>query len=98
MNSEFDFRHERRYSCCCVDSLQVKFIQFPTKLTRSEKENRKKQLLNKLFLKADQVKTGLGNLSTKNRLRDRFSGSKSRQVTGQRFSGRNFRQESRTGF
>ena len=34
----------------------------------------------------------------KNRLRDRFSGSKSRQVTGQRFSGANFRQKSRTGF
>jgi hypothetical protein len=30
--------------------------------------------------------TGLGNLSTKNRLWDRFSGSKFRQVTGQRFS------------
>jgi hypothetical protein len=40
----------------------------------------------------------LGNLFTKNRLRDRFSGSKSRQVTGQRFAGPNFRQESRTGF
>ena len=34
----------------------------------------------------------------KNRLRDRFSGSKSRQVTGQRFIRPNFRQESRTGF
>ena len=33
--------------------------------------------------------TGLGNLSPKNRLRDRFSGSKSRQVTRQRFSGPN---------
>ena len=43
-------------------------------------------------------KPGLGNLSIKNRLRDRFSGSKSRQVAGQRFSEPNFRQESRTGF
>ena len=42
--------------------------------------------------------TGLGNLSAKNRLKDRFSGSKSRQITGQGFSGQNFRQESRTGF
>ena len=33
---------------------------------------------------------GLGNLSSKNRLRDRFS--------GQRFSETNFRQESRKGF
>ena len=41
---------------------------------------------------------GLGNLSTKNRLRDRFFGEKSRQVTGQRFPGPNLRQESRTGF
>ena len=39
-------------------------------------------------------KGGLGNLSTKNR----FSGSESRQATGQRFLGPNFRQESRTGF
>ena len=30
----------------------------------------------------------LGNLSTKNRLRDRFPGTKSRQVTGQIFQGR----------
>ena len=41
---------------------------------------------------------GLGNLSTKNRLRDRLSGSKSRQATGQGFSGPYFRQESRTVF
>ena len=41
---------------------------------------------------------GLGNLSIKNRLRDRFSGSKSRQVTGQGFSEPNFRQESRKDF
>ena len=41
---------------------------------------------------------GHGNLSTKNRLRGRFSGSKSRQATGKRFLGPNFRQESRTGF
>ena len=41
---------------------------------------------------------GLSNLSLKNRLRDRSSGSKSRQATGQRFSGPIFRQESRTGF
>ena len=34
----------------------------------------------------------LGNLSSKNRLRDRFFGLKSRQVTGQGFSGSNFRQ------
>jgi hypothetical protein len=34
---------------------------------------------------------GLGNLSSKNGIRDRFSGSKSRQVTGQEFSGPNFR-------
>ena len=40
----------------------------------------------------------LGNLSTKNRVRDRFSGSESRQSTGQRFLGPNFRQENRTGF
>ena len=45
-----------------------------------------------------KVQSGLGNLSTKNRLGDRFSGSKCRQVSGQRFSGPNFRQESRTGF
>jgi len=32
---------------------------------------------------------GLGNLSSKNRLRDRFSGSISRQVSGQGFSGPN---------
>ena len=42
--------------------------------------------------------TGFGNLSIKNRLRDRFSGSKSRQVTSQRYSWRNLRQKSRTGF
>jgi pyruvate/2-oxoglutarate dehydrogenase complex dihydrolipoamide dehydrogenase (E3) component len=30
-------------------------------------------------------KAGLGNLSTENRLRDRFSGSESRQTTGQGF-------------
>jgi hypothetical protein len=42
--------------------------------------------------------SGLGNLSTKNRVRDRISGSNSRQVSGQGFSGPNFRQESRTGF
>ena len=40
----------------------------------------------------------LGNLSSKNRLRDRFFSSKSRQVTRQSFIGQNFRQESRTGF
>jgi hypothetical protein len=34
-------------------------------------------------------KSGLGNLSLKNWLTDRFSGLKSRQVTGQRFSGPN---------
>jgi hypothetical protein len=34
----------------------------------------------------------------KNELRDRFSDSKSKQVTGQRFSGPIFKQESRTGF
>ena len=34
----------------------------------------------------------------KNRFRDRFSGSKCRQVTGQRFYWPNFRQKSRTGF
>ena len=33
-----------------------------------------------------------------NRLRDRFSGSKSRQVTGQSFSGPNFISEIRTSF
>ena len=44
------------------------------------------------------LEAGLGNLSTKNRLRDRFSSSKSRQVTGQRFSGPNFGQDSRKGF
>ena len=32
------------------------------------------------------IKSGLGNLSTKNRLRDRFSGSKSGQVHRQGFS------------
>ena len=31
------------------------------------------------------IKPGLGNLSTKNRGRDRFSGLKYRQATGQRF-------------
>ena len=41
---------------------------------------------------------GLDNLSSKNRLRDRFSGSKFRQVPGQGFSGPSFREESRTGF
>ena len=41
---------------------------------------------------------GLGNLSTKNRVRDRFSGSESRQATGQGLSGPNFRHESKTGF
>ena len=40
----------------------------------------------------------LGNLSVQNRLGDRFSASKSRQVTGQGFSGQNFRLESRSGF
>ena len=52
-------------------------------------------------MKKETVKpslSGIGNLSTKNRLRDRFSGSKFRQVTGQRFSGPKIRQESRTGF
>ena len=44
------------------------------------------------------LSSSLDNLSKKNKLRDRFSGSKSRQVTGQRFSRPNFRQESRTGF
>ena len=52
------------------------------------------QNLQKLMLQ----RPGLGNLFTKNRLKDRFSGSKCRQVTGQRISGPNFRQESRTGF
>jgi hypothetical protein len=42
--------------------------------------------------------SGLVNLSSRNRLRDRFFGSKSTQDTGQRFSGTNFRQESITGF
>ena len=42
-----------------------------------------------------RIKSGLGNLSIKNRLRDRFSCSNCRQVTG---PGPNFRQESRTGF
>ena len=34
------------------------------------------------------LKSGLGNMSIKNRLKDRFSGSKCRQVTGQIFTGR----------
>ena len=34
---------------------------------------------------AIEVRTGLGNLSAKNRFRDRFFSSKSRQVTGQGF-------------
>ena len=41
-------------------------------------------------VKSAQVCSGGSNLSKKNRLRDRFSGSKSRQATGQRFSGPNF--------
>ena len=45
-----------------------------------------------------EYNSGLCNLSIKNRLRDRVSGSKSRQATGQRFSETNFRLESRTGF
>jgi hypothetical protein len=49
-------------------------------------------------MRATEIESGLGNLSKKNRLRDRFSSSKSRQVTGQRFLRPNFRQESRTGF
>ena len=44
------------------------------------------------------TRSGLGNLSFKNRLRDRFFGSKSGQVTRQRLSWPNLRQESRTGF
>ena len=48
--------------------------------------------------KYEKFLPSLGNLSIKNRLRDRFSCPKSRQVTGQRFSGPNLRQESRTGF
>jgi hypothetical protein len=46
----------------------------------------------------DDFYPGLGNLSSKNRHRDRFSGSKCKQVTGQRFSGPKFRQGKRTGF
>jgi hypothetical protein len=38
-----------------------------------------------LVYKYIEYKAGLGNLSTKNRVRDRFSGSQSRQATGQRF-------------
>jgi thiol-disulfide isomerase/thioredoxin len=38
--------------------------------------------------KAANIVIGLGNLSTKNRLRDRFSGSKCRQVSGQGFQER----------
>jgi hypothetical protein len=48
--------------------------------------------------KDESPKAGIGNLSTKNRVRDRSSGSESEQATGQRFLGPNFRQESKTGF
>jgi hypothetical protein len=56
-------------------------------------------------VKNQLIKVTRSNLETwprqavfKNRLRDRFSGSKSGPVTGNGFSGQNFRQESRTGF
>jgi hypothetical protein len=56
-------------------------------------------------VKNQLIKVTRSNLETwprqavfKNRLRDRFFGSKSGPVTGKGFSGQNFRQESRTGF
>ena len=42
----------------------------------------------------NKILPGLGNLTSKNMLIDRFFGSKYRQVTGQGFSGPSFRQES----
>jgi hypothetical protein len=44
--------------------------------------------LKKFERKFVKLNPDLGNLSTKNRLRERFSGSKSRQATRQGFSGR----------
>ena len=46
------------------------------------------ELLEFILILPLNQKSGLGSLSSNNRLRDRFSCSKSRQTTGQRFSGR----------
>jgi hypothetical protein len=56
------------------------------------------ELMEHMLAGNSQISTGFGNLSIKNRLRDRFSCSKCRQVTGQRFSRPKFRQGNRTGF
>ena len=49
-------------------------------------------------IKVSYSSLGSATCLEKNRIRNRFSGSKFRQVTGQGFSGPNFRQESRTVF
>ena len=64
-------------------------------ITQSTNSNCPKKLLflMNLICRVSPLETSLGNLSLKN-----ISCSKSRQVTGRRFSGPNFRQKSRTGF